>query len=119
VIILREGEVVKMTLEELKKKIDQFLQLNEELQEIGMYDVTHDGEERGFLQADRRQLVELSKKYNTPLETGRSQCEQYPREISIPELKMYAVLTDEEMIELVEVLACTRTDTEQATKSKN
>jgi hypothetical protein len=107
-----------MTLEELKKKIDQFLQLNEELQEIGMYDVTHDGKGKGFLQADALQLVELSKKYNTPLETGRSQCEQYPREISIPELKMYAVLTDEEMIELVEVLACTRTDTAQAIKNR-
>ena len=106
-----------MTLEELKEKIDQFLQLNNELREIGIYDATHDGKGRGFLQADGAQIVELSKKHNIPLETGRSQCEKYPREISIPELKLYAVLTSEEMKELEVVSLCPRTDLAQESGS--
>jgi len=108
-----------MTLEELKEKIDQFLQLNKELQEIGMYDVTHDGKGKGFLQADALQLVELSKKYNTPLEITESRRERYPLEISIPELKMYAISSNEGLKELEGMSACMRTDTVQAIKSKN
>lgn len=83
-------------LEELQKKIDNFLELNDDLYAIGMCSATHDGN-RGYLQTMFDDLVDLSEKFNLDLSMGRIESAVYDWEVSVSGLKMYAIATNVEM----------------------
>ena len=81
-----------MELAEIKAKTNKLIELNEELTEIGMCDVLHDGE-RGYLQCLSEPLVTLAKRLNVELIASNRDCKDYPIDLSIPALKMYAICT--------------------------
>jgi hypothetical protein len=92
-----------MKLEELQEKIEQFLELNEEFIEIGMCDITHDTGRR-YLQAMAEPLVALAKQLNVELIVKKRDCKDFPIDISIPALKMYAICTIKHWAELKKTL---------------
>lgn len=107
-----------MTLEELKEKINQFIQLNKELREaVGVY-VYFDM--RGFFQADAVTIAKYAKENGLEAEIKPRDCDTYPWEITVPEIKMCGVARDEEAQEIKAMLDVEEAEcTVQATKSKN
>lgn len=90
-----------MTLEELKAKIDQFLQLDRELQEVGKYRAD---DLRGFFQANAVKIAKYAKENGLEAEIKPRDCDTYPWMITVPEIKMYGVARDEEVQEIKAML---------------
>ena len=91
-----------MTLETLKEKIDQFILLNEELGEaVGVY-MRYDL--RGFMQADAATIAKYAKEHGLEAEIKPRNCEKFPWEITVPEIKLYGVASDEEVQEIKAML---------------
>lgn len=94
-----EGDckVSKQTeLEKLQRKINAFLKLNNELIKVGMYNITLDNDRR-YLLADLEKLVDLSEKYGLELDVTQRNVDKYPWKVTLHELKMYAIASNEEM----------------------
>ena len=70
----------------------------EELKGI-ISDITHDSDmNRNYLQARADKLIYLSKKHNLKLQVKeRKRCADFPLDMSIPELKLYDVITVDEL----------------------
>ena len=107
-----------MTSEELKEKINQFIQLNKELKKaVGVYMCS---DLRGFMQADAVTIAKYAKENGLEAEIKPSKCDTYPWEITVPEIKLCGVASDEEVQEIKALLDAEGLEcTEQATKSKN
>ena len=107
-----------MSLEELKEKINQFIQLNKELREaVGVY-VYFDM--RGFFQADAVTIAKYAKENGLEAEIEPRKCDTYPWMIIVPEIKMCGVASDEKVQEIKALLDAEGLEcTEQATKSRN
>ncbi|MFA5305946.1 MAG: hypothetical protein WC365_00705 [Candidatus Babeliales bacterium] len=88
-----------MELEELKQKIDTFLDINKELVTVGMCDITHDSG-MGHLQLMIDDLISLSEKYSLKLNVDKRNDVEFPWKVSIPELKIYAVATNKGVAKL-------------------
>ena len=107
-----------MTLEELKEKINQFIQLNKELKKaVRVYMCT---DSRGFIQADAVTIAKYAKENGLETEIKPRDCDKYPWMITVPEIKMCGVASDEKVQEIkalldAEGLECTA----QAIKNKN
>jgi len=86
-----------MTLETLKERIEQFLQLDRELYEIGKH---RSDDIRGFLQADALKIAKYAKEHKLETEIKPRDCDTYPWMITVPEIKMYGVARDVEMQEI-------------------
>ena len=84
-----------MTLETLKEKIDQFILLNKELREaVGVYMCS---DLRGFFQADAVTIAKYAKEYGLEAEIKPRNCDTYPWEITVPEIKMRGLASDVEV----------------------
>ena len=84
-----------MTVEELKEKVDRLKQLNKELREaVGVY--MH-SDLRGFMQADAVTIAKYAKENGLEAEIKPRKCEVFPWEITVPEIKMHGVASDEEV----------------------
>ncbi|NLN81002.1 MAG: hypothetical protein GX136_00405 [Clostridiales bacterium] len=84
-----------MTLEELKEKVDRLKQLNKELREaVGVYTYS---DSRGFMQADAVTIAKYAKENGLETEIEPRECEVFPWEITVPEIKLYGVASDEEV----------------------
>ena len=107
-----------MTLEELKEKINQFIQLNKELREaVGVYIYS---DMRGFFQANAATIAKYAKEHGLETEIKPRKCDTYPWMITVPEIKMCGVASDEEVQEIKALLDAEGLEcTVQATKSKN
>jgi hypothetical protein len=107
-----------MTLEELKEKINQFIQLNKELREaVGVY-VYFDM--RGFFQANAVTIAKYAKENGLEAEIKPRDCDKYPWMITVPEIKMCGVARDEEAQEIKAMLDVEEAEcTVQAIKNKN
>ena len=92
-----------MELAEIKAKTNKLIELNEELIEIGMCDIIHDIGRR-YLQVMAEPLVTLAKQLDVALIVKKRDCKDYPIDISIPELKMYAICTIKHWTELKKTL---------------
>ena len=90
-----------MTLETLKEKKEQFLQLDRELYEIGKYS---SDDIYGFLQADALKIAKYAKEYGLEAEIKPRDFDTYPWMITVPEIKMCGVASDEEMQEIKAML---------------
>jgi len=91
-----------MTLEELKEKINQFIQLNKELKKaVGVYMCT---DSRGFIQADAVTIAKYAKENGLEAEIKPRYCDKYPWEITVPEIKMDGVMDCKEMQEIKTLL---------------
>jgi len=107
-----------MKLNILKEKIDQFMLLNKELREaVGVY--VH-SDLRGFIQADAVTIAKYAKEHGLETEIEPRECDTYPWEITVPEIKLNGVMNCKELQEIkalldAEGLECTG----QATKSRN
>ena len=107
-----------MTLEELKEKINQFIQLNKELKKaVGVYMCT---DSRGFIQADAVTIAKYAKENGLETEIKPRDCDTYPWMITVPEIKMYGVMNCKELQEVKALLDAEGLEcTVQAIKSKN
>jgi len=107
-----------MTLEELKEKINQFIQLNKELREaVGVYIYS---DMRGFFQANAATIAKYAKEHGLETEIKPRKCDTYPWEITVPEIKLCGVASDDEVQEVKALLDAEGLEcTVQATKSKN
>ena len=107
-----------MTLEELKEKINQFIQLNKELKKaVGVYMCS---DLRGFMQADAVTIAKYAKENGLETEIEPKKCDTYPWMVTVPEIKMCGVARDEEAQEIKAMLDVEEAEcTEQATKSRN
>ena len=87
-----------MTLETLKEKIEQFIQLDDELEQaIGKY-TTHDS--RGYMQADVATIAKYAKEHGLETEIEPRKCEYFPWAITVPEIKMHGVMDCKEVQEI-------------------
>jgi hypothetical protein len=92
----------RMTLEELKEKINQFIQLNKELKKaVGVYMCT---DSRGFIQADAVAIAKYAKENGLEIEIKPWNSEKFPWMITVPEIKLYGVASDEEVQEIKAML---------------
>jgi hypothetical protein len=107
-----------MTLETLKEKIEQFIQLDEELEQaVRKYRASGLG---GFSQADAVTIAKYAKEYGLETEIEPWKSDTYPWMITVPEIKMFGVASDEEMQEIKALLDAEGLEcTVQATKSRN
>ena len=107
-----------MTLEELKEKINQFIQLNKELKKaVGVYMCS---DLRGFMQADAVTIAKYAKEYGLEAKIKPRKCEKFPWEITVPEIKMLGVMNCKGLQEVKALLDAEGLEcTVQATKSKN
>ena len=91
-----------MTVEELKEKVEQLLQLNNELREaVGVY--VH-SDLRGFMQADAVTIAKYAKENGLETEIKPRDCDTYPWEITVPEIKLYGIMAYKEMQEIKAML---------------
>ncbi len=91
-----------MTVEELKEKVEQLLQLNNELREaVGVY--VH-SDLRGFMQADAVTIAKYAKEHGLEAKIKPWDCDTYPWEITVPEIKLYGVMDCKEMQEIKALL---------------
>lgn len=87
-----------MTLETLKEKIEQFIQLDDELgQAIGKYRASDLG---GFFLADAVTIAKYAKENGLEAEIKPRDCDTYPWMITVPEIKMRGVASDEDVQEI-------------------
>ena len=87
-----------MTLETLKEKIDQFILLNKELREaVGVYVYS---DMRGFFQANVATIAKYAKEHGLETEIEPRKCEYFPWAITVPEIKMHGIASDEEVQEI-------------------
>ena len=106
-----------MTLETLKERIEQFIQLDEELEQaVRKYRASDSG---GFFQADAVTIAKYAKENGLRAEIKPRDCDTYPWMVTVPEIKMCGVASDEKVQEIkalldAEGLECTG----QATKSR-
>jgi hypothetical protein len=107
-----------MTLETLKEKIEQFIQLDEELEQaVRKYRTSDLG---GFFQADAVTIAKYAKENGLEAEIKPSECDTYPWMITVPEIKMYGVMNCKELQEIKALLDAEGLEcTVQATKSRN
>jgi len=92
----------RMKLNILKEKIDQFILLNKELREaVGVYMCTNS---RGFIQADAVTIAKYAKENGLEAKIKPWDCDKYPWMITVPEIKMYGVASDEEVQEIKAML---------------
>ena len=91
-----------MTLETLKEKIEQFIQLDEELEQaVRKYRASDLG---GFFQADAATIAKYAKEYGLEAEIKPRKCDTYPWMITVPEIKMRGVASDKEVQEIKAIL---------------
>jgi hypothetical protein len=91
-----------MTVEELKEKVDRLKQLNKELREaVGVYMCS---DTRGFFQANVAIIAKYAKENGLETEIKPRDCDTYPWEITVPEIKMYGVASDEKVQEIKAML---------------
>jgi len=83
-------------LEKLQAKINSFLKIGKELQKLGMCGVTHDSP-RNYLQATFCGLHKMSKVYGLDLAIVEWRSDHNQWDVSISELKMFAIATDREL----------------------
>jgi CRISPR/Cas system CMR-associated protein Cmr1 (group 7 of RAMP superfamily) len=81
-------------LEKLKLKINQLLKTDKELNKIGMCGITHDSP-RNYLQFMPTGIADISKKYGLKISVAKRG--SFPWDISIPELKIFAIAANSEM----------------------
>ena len=107
-----------MTVEELKEKVDRLKQLNKELSEaVGVYMCS---DLRGFMQADAVTIAKYAKEHGLETEIEPRECDTYPWEITVPEIKLNGVMNCKELQEIKALLDAEGLEcTEQATKSRN
>ncbi|MCK9267591.1 MAG: hypothetical protein M0P14_02630 [Alkaliphilus sp.] len=87
-----------MTVEELKEKVDRLKQLNKELREaVGVYVYS---DMRGFFQANVATIAKYAKEHGLETEIKPRKCDTYPWEITVPEIKLNGVASDEEVQEI-------------------
>lgn len=87
-----------MTVEELKEKVDRLKQLNKELREaVGVYIYS---DMRGFFLADAVMIAKYAKENGLEAEIKHRDFDTYPWMITVPEIKMYGVASDEEVQEI-------------------
>ena len=84
-----------MKLKELKSKTEQLTCLYDDLLEWGVYGIQSHMSKGIQLQTGERLLFDLAKKNNLELVKSKRDSEEFPVEISVPELKMFAVCTEE------------------------
>ncbi len=106
-----------MTLEELKEKINQFIQLNKELKKaVGVYMCTNS---RGFIHADAVTIAKYAKENGLETEIKPWNSEKFPWEITVPEIKMHGVMNCKELQEVKALLDAEGLECAvQATKSR-
>ena len=91
-----------MTLETLKEKIEQLLQLDDELgQAVRKYRASDSG---GFFQADAVTIAKYAKENGLEAEIKPRDYDTYPWEITVPEIKMYGLATEREAKEIQDML---------------
>lgn len=87
-----------MKLNILKEKIEQFIQLDEELEQaVRKYRASDLG---GFFQADAVTIAKYAKEHKLETEIKPRDFDTYPWMITVPEIKMYGVANDEEVQEI-------------------
>ena len=92
----------RMKLNILKEKIDQFILLNKELREaVGVYMCTNS---RELIQADAVTIAKYAKENGLEAKIKPWDCDKYPWMITVPEIKMYGVASDEEVQEIKAML---------------
>ena len=91
-----------MTVEELKEKVDRLKQLNKELSEA--VDVYMCSDLRGFMQADAVTIAKYAKEHGLETEIEPRECDTYPWEITVPEIKLNGVMDYKEMQEIKAML---------------
>lgn len=107
-----------MTLETLKERIEQLIQLDDELEQaIGKYRASDLG---GFFQADAVTIAKYAKENGLEAEIKPRKCDTYPWMITVPEIKMHGVMNCKELQEVKALLDAEGLEcTVQATKSRN
>lgn len=83
-------------LKTLQEKIKVFLDLARELRDVGVYNLSYDHfDNKIYLEAHESTLLDLTQKYNLKTITKKRETEAYPYEISVPDLKMRAITTED------------------------